>query len=62
MVGCRVLVAWVTTGLLLKAAYTSTMKKLECFSPVFCHCKLARSGSAVSLVFGCKVGARGGGG
>lgn len=46
-------------GLLAKGVGRSTMKKLECFPPVWCHCKLARSSSAVSLVFGCKVGARG---
>ncbi|XP_077581003.1 discs large homolog 1-like protein isoform X19 [Stigmatopora nigra] len=29
-------------------------KKLECFSPLLCHCKLACSSNAVSLMFGCK--------
>ncbi|XP_057712534.1 discs large homolog 1-like protein isoform X13 [Corythoichthys intestinalis] len=29
-------------------------RKLECFSPVLCHCKLACSNSTVSLMFGCK--------
>lgn len=32
-------------------------KKLECFSPMLCHCKAACTGSTVSLMFGCKVGA-----
>ncbi|XP_072771310.1 discs large homolog 1-like protein isoform X6 [Nerophis lumbriciformis] len=29
-------------------------KKLECFSPMLCHCKVACTNSAISLMFGCK--------
>lgn len=34
----------------------SDMKKVECFSPVLCHCKVACTNSTISLMFGCKVG------
>nr|XP_029131213.1 discs large homolog 1-like protein isoform X3 [Labrus bergylta] len=29
-------------------------KKLECFSPMLCHCKVACTNSTISLMFGCK--------
>ncbi|KAM8849915.1 discs large homolog 1-like protein isoform 11-T11 [Spinachia spinachia] len=29
-------------------------RKLECFSPLLCHCKAACTGSTISLMFGCK--------
>uniref|UniRef100_A0A8C5I0D8 Disks large homolog 1-like n=1 Tax=Gouania willdenowi TaxID=441366 RepID=A0A8C5I0D8_GOUWI len=29
-------------------------KKVECFSPMLCHCKVACTNSAISLMFGCK--------
>lgn len=32
------------------------MKKVECFSPMLCHCKVACTNSTISLMFGCKVG------
>ncbi|XP_043926650.1 disks large homolog 1 [Protopterus annectens] len=31
-----------------------SIKNLDCFSPVLCHCKVACSKSTVSLMFGCK--------
>ncbi|XP_051808970.1 discs large homolog 1-like protein isoform X7 [Acanthochromis polyacanthus] len=31
-----------------------SMKKLECFSPMLCHCKVACTNSTISLMFGCK--------
>ncbi|XP_047445771.1 discs large homolog 1-like protein isoform X5 [Mugil cephalus] len=31
-----------------------SMKKVECFSPMLCHCKLACTNSTISLMFGCK--------
>lgn len=34
------------------------VKKLDCFSPMLCHCKVACTNSTISLMFGCKVGAR----
>lgn len=34
-------------------------KKVECFSPMLCHCKVACTNSTISLMFGCKVGSRG---
>ncbi|XP_030016582.1 discs large homolog 1-like protein isoform X11 [Sphaeramia orbicularis] len=30
------------------------MKKVECFSPMLCHCKVACTNSTISLMFGCK--------
>lgn len=35
------------------------MKKVECFSPMLCHCKVACTNSTISLMFGCKVGEEG---
>lgn len=35
-----------------------SIKKLDCFSPMLCHCKVACTNSTISLMFGCKVGAR----
>lgn len=32
------------------------MQKVECFSPMLCHCKVACTNSTISLMFGCKVG------
>uniref|UniRef100_A0A3Q1HTM3 Uncharacterized protein n=1 Tax=Anabas testudineus TaxID=64144 RepID=A0A3Q1HTM3_ANATE len=29
-------------------------KKVECFSPMLCHCKVACTNSTISLMFGCK--------
>ncbi|XP_074544198.1 discs large homolog 1-like protein isoform X13 [Halichoeres trimaculatus] len=29
-------------------------KKLDCFSPMLCHCKVACTNSTISLMFGCK--------
>lgn len=34
-----------------------SIKKLDCFSPMLCHCKVACTNSTISLMFGCKVGA-----
>uniref|UniRef100_A0A668VHT0 Uncharacterized protein n=1 Tax=Oreochromis aureus TaxID=47969 RepID=A0A668VHT0_OREAU len=31
-----------------------SMKKVECFSPMLCHCKVACTNSTISLMFGCK--------
>ncbi|XP_012366095.1 disks large homolog 1 isoform X4 [Nomascus leucogenys] len=31
-----------------------SIKNLDCFSPMLCHCKVACSNSTVSLMFGCK--------
>ena len=31
-------------------------KKVDCFSPMLCHCKVACTNSTISLMFGCKVG------
>ncbi|GLD46442.1 discs large homolog 1-like protein isoform X5 [Lates japonicus] len=31
------------------------MKKVECFSPMLCHCKVACTNSTISLMFGCKA-------
>ncbi|XP_062844154.1 discs large homolog 1-like protein isoform X9 [Trichomycterus rosablanca] len=31
-----------------------SIKKLHCFSPMLCHCKLACTNSTISLMFGCK--------
>ena len=31
-------------------------KKVECFSPLLCHCKVACTNSTISLMFDCKVG------
>lgn len=39
----------------------SPSKKVECFSPMLCHCKVACTNSTISLMFGCKVGGGGGG-
>lgn len=36
-------------------------RKLGCFSPVLCQCKITCSNRTLSLVFGCKVGGRPGG-
>lgn len=33
-----------------------SIKKLDCFSPMLCHCKVACTNSTISLMFGCKVG------
>lgn len=33
-----------------------SIKNLDCFSPMLCHCKVACSNSTISLMFGCKVG------
>eukprot|EP00064_Thunnus_orientalis_P026083 superscaffoldBa00015240_g26550 len=33
-------------------------KKVECFSPMLCHCKVACTNSTISLMFGCKVGGK----
>ncbi|XP_078790852.1 discs large homolog 1-like protein isoform X47 [Oryzias latipes] len=30
------------------------MKKVDCFSPMLCHCKVACTNSTISLMFGCK--------
>ncbi|XP_026138279.1 discs large homolog 1-like protein isoform X16 [Carassius auratus] len=30
------------------------IKKLNCFSPLLCHCKMACTNSTISLMFGCK--------
>ncbi|XP_042624413.1 discs large homolog 1-like protein isoform X23 [Cyprinus carpio] len=30
------------------------IKKLDCFSPMLCHCKMACTNSTISLMFGCK--------
>ncbi|XP_053342090.1 discs large homolog 1-like protein isoform X4 [Clarias gariepinus] len=30
------------------------VKKLDCFSPMLCHCKVACTNSTISLMFGCK--------
>ncbi|XP_053294113.1 discs large homolog 1-like protein isoform X13 [Pleuronectes platessa] len=30
------------------------LKKVECFSPLLCHCKVACTNSTISLMFGCK--------
>ena len=32
-----------------------SMRKVECSSPVSCHCKLACTHRTISLMFGCKV-------
>lgn len=34
------------------------IRKLDCFSPMLCHCKVACTNSTISLMFGCKVGER----
>ncbi len=34
-----------------------SIKNLDCFSPMLCHCKVACTNSTISLMFGCKVGA-----
>ncbi|XP_073772682.1 discs large homolog 1-like protein isoform X20 [Danio rerio] len=31
-----------------------SIKKLDCFSPMLCHCKVACTNSTISLMFGCK--------
>ncbi|XP_072555603.1 discs large homolog 1-like protein isoform X14 [Paramormyrops kingsleyae] len=31
-----------------------SIKNLDCFSPMLCHCKVACTSSTVSLIFGCK--------
>uniref|UniRef100_A0A8C4LE39 Discs large MAGUK scaffold protein 1 n=1 Tax=Equus asinus TaxID=9793 RepID=A0A8C4LE39_EQUAS len=31
-----------------------SIKNLDCFSPMLCHCKVACTNSAISLMFGCK--------
>ncbi|XP_016305095.1 discs large homolog 1-like protein isoform X7 [Sinocyclocheilus anshuiensis] len=31
-----------------------SIKKLDCFSPMLCHCKVASTNSTISLMFGCK--------
>uniref|UniRef100_A0A2I3MZW4 Discs large MAGUK scaffold protein 1 n=1 Tax=Papio anubis TaxID=9555 RepID=A0A2I3MZW4_PAPAN len=31
-----------------------SIKNLDCFSPMLCHCKVACSNSTISLMFGCK--------
>ncbi|XP_016295753.1 discs large homolog 1-like protein isoform X5 [Sinocyclocheilus anshuiensis] len=31
-----------------------SIKKLNCFSPMLCHCKVACTNSTISLMFGCK--------
>lgn len=36
------------------------MKKVDCFSPMLCHCKVACTNSTISLMFGCKVRGMGG--
>lgn len=33
-----------------------SIKNLDCFSPMLCHCKVACTNSTISLMFGCKVG------
>ncbi|XP_051554924.1 discs large homolog 1-like protein isoform X18 [Myxocyprinus asiaticus] len=33
---------------------SANIKKLDCFSPMLCHCKVACTNSTISLMFGCK--------
>lgn len=33
-----------------------SIRNLDCFSPMLCHCKVACTNSTISLMFGCKVG------
>lgn len=33
-----------------------SIKNLDCFSPMLCHCKVACTNNTISLMFGCKVG------